>query len=87
MRTSSPHVAVIVYHADETAKFLFSCRSGNVADSLNFGCGGLDAFSGNPVTKVFQFFASEEGLFGIDFESCVSQFVQDNLKFLQMVVV
>ena len=53
MRSSDPHVSIVVHQSDESAKFFLVLGFGNVSDSVNFAGNWLDSVTGDPVSKIF----------------------------------
>ena len=86
MRSSDPHVSVVIYKSHETAQFLASFGFGYVHDSLYLIFHGLDSVSGNPISQVLELCSGEEGLLGVNLESRFLEPDKDVFQFFQMVI-
>ena len=71
MRSSNPHVAIVVHQSDEATELFSSGWGSNLQDRINLFRDWLDSFSSDPVSKTFKFSFGKEGLIDVAFETCV----------------
>ena len=67
MRSTDPHVSMVVDHSNETLQFSAVLGRVDFQDGFHLLGHRLDPTSGDPMAWALQLWPSKEGLLGIDF--------------------